>query len=199
MAEPPDFDDPTDLERLDDWLSSERSPPDCMDLSALDGFMTGLIVGPMPITPSEWLPVVWRGEDPDFADDAEAETVIGTIMRRYDEIADSLATDPPSFAPIFWEADDGTALVSDWAHGFMHAVSLRTEAWEELLQQEDTAVLLIPIGIIASLAAPQPQADMLPPEEMEELLDEADMTMIACTLGLRAYWRDHPVPPPVRH
>jgi len=69
-----------------------------------------------------------------------------------------------------------------------------------VLQDEDNAVLLIPIGIIAGLAVPEIEADMRMPEEaMEELMEDADMMLAACVVGLRAFWRDRPVTPTVRH
>src|SRR5215813_15282775 len=53
-----------DLEALDRFLISDRSPPDSMMLSDLDGFLTGIAVGPELVLPSEWLPLVWGGEAP---------------------------------------------------------------------------------------------------------------------------------------
>jgi uncharacterized protein len=200
MTQPFPLPDPADLDALNDYLMSDRSPPECMDLSELDGFLAGLVAGPEPIAPSEWLPVIWDGEEPAFASKDEAESVLGTILTRYNAIAESLDNDPATFSPVFWEADDGTPVVEDWAHGFMHAVSLRTESWEPVLQDEDNAVLLIPIGIIAGLAVPEIEADMRMPEEaMEELMEDADMMLAACVVGLRAFWRDRPVTPTVRH
>ena len=200
MTQPFPLPDPADLDALNDYLMSDRSPPECMDLSELDGFLAGLVAGPEPIAPSEWFPVIWDGEEPAFASKAEAESVLGTILNRYNAIAESLDNDPATFSPVFWEADDGTPVVEDWAHGFMHAVSLRTESWEPVLQDEDNAVLLIPIGIIAGLAVPEIEADMRMPEEaMEELMEDADMMLAACVVGLRAFWRDRPVTPTVRH
>jgi uncharacterized protein len=192
---------PVDLDALNDYLTSDRSPPDCMDLSELDGFLAGLIAGPEPILPSEWLSVIWDGEEPVFDNEAEAGSVLGTILSRYNDIAESLDSDPATFSPVFWEADDGTPVVDDWAHGFMHAVSMRTEAWEPVLRDEESAILLIPIGIIAGLAVPELEAEMqLPEDAMEELLEEADMMLAACVVGLRAFWRDRPTPAPqVRH
>jgi uncharacterized protein len=35
-----------DLEALDRFLMSDRSPPDSMMLSDLDGFLTGIAIGP---------------------------------------------------------------------------------------------------------------------------------------------------------
>ena len=173
-----------------------------MDLSELDGFLAGLIVGPELIPPSEWLPVVWNGEEPDFITEAEAEAVLGAIMRRYDDIAASLDGDVSTYMPIFWEHDDGTPIVEDWAYGFMHAVSLRTEAWDAVLRDEDSAILLIPIGIIASqVAAVEDDNDdmVLPDEALDELMRDSDTTMIASVIGLHRFWRDRMVPPVTRH
>jgi uncharacterized protein len=58
---------------LDRFLMSDRSPPDSMMLSDLDGFLSGIAVGPELVLPSEWLPLVWDGEAPEFADESEAK------------------------------------------------------------------------------------------------------------------------------
>jgi uncharacterized protein YbjQ (UPF0145 family) len=39
----------------------------------------------------------------------------------------------------------------------------------------------------------------MPEEAMEELMEDADMMLAACVVGLRAFWRDRPVTPTVRH
>jgi len=54
--------DQVDLKALDRFLTSDRSPRDSMMLSDLDGFLTGIAVGPELVLPSEWLPLVWGGE-----------------------------------------------------------------------------------------------------------------------------------------
>jgi hypothetical protein len=74
------------LDLLEAWLASDRAPEDAMGLSELDGFLTGIVVGPQTIMPSEWLPLIWGGDEPVFADAAEAETVLGAIMAHYNEI-----------------------------------------------------------------------------------------------------------------
>ena len=48
-----------DREALAQYLDSDLSPDECMGLSDLDGFLTGIVVGPELIMPSEWLPVIW--------------------------------------------------------------------------------------------------------------------------------------------
>ena len=50
--------DHIDLEALDRFLMSDRSPSESMMLSDLDGFLTGIAVGPELVMPSEWLPII---------------------------------------------------------------------------------------------------------------------------------------------
>ena len=98
--------DQVDLEVLDRFLMSDRSPPDCMMLSDLDGFLTGIAIGPELVLPSEWLPLVWSDEAPEFADENEANAILGVIMGRYNEIfarsittSSTLSSGPPTMAP----------------------------------------------------------------------------------------------------
>jgi yecA family protein len=121
-----------DLEALDRFLMSDRSPPDSMMLSDLDGFLTGIAVGPELVLPSEWLPLVWGGEAPEFADESEAKAVLGAIMARYNEILPQIADD--TFDPIFWTARGGTLIAADWAEGFLQAIMLRMDAWDAQVQ-----------------------------------------------------------------
>ena len=78
--------DHVDLEVLDRFLTSDRSPPESMMLSDLDGFLTGIAVGPELVLPSQWLPLVFGGDAPEFADEAEAKAILGAIIGRYNEI-----------------------------------------------------------------------------------------------------------------
>jgi len=74
---------PIDLDALDDYLMSDHAPDNGLGLSDLDGFLTGIVVGPELILPSEWLPVIWGGDEPEFQTETEMRMVLGTIMGRY--------------------------------------------------------------------------------------------------------------------
>lgn len=195
---------PVDLDALNDYLLSDRSPEDCMDVSQLDGFLAGVVIGPELVTPSEFLPVVWGGEEPEFADAAEAEAVLGSILGRYNEIIESLQSAPSDYAPVFWQDQAGNSITEDWAVGFMQAVALRSDAWEPALLEDDSAMLLIPIGIIAGLAEPEIGLHdaRLSDDFLDELMERAADLLPACVVGLSAFWRDRrdaPAPRPQRH
>ncbi len=130
-------------EALEAYLSSDRSPPDSMGLSDLDGFLTAVAIGPELVMPSEWLPIVWGGEEPVFADDGEAQAVIGGIMSRYNAILRDVADG--NFEPILWITADDIVIATDWAEGFMQGIGLRAKAWEPLLHSKRHALLLFPI------------------------------------------------------
>jgi len=79
-----DIDD--DLDRLDEFLMSDLVGDDAMTLSTLDGYLTGIAIGPELVMPSEWLPQVWGETYPSFEDGQEAQEITGLIMARYNQI-----------------------------------------------------------------------------------------------------------------
>jgi uncharacterized protein len=190
MAQPA-FPSPVDLEALDAFLRSERAPADCMDLSELDGFLAGLAAGPAAVPWREALPVIWGGDTPGFAHADQSAAVLGAIVGRHDEIATALRTDPASYVPVFWEDLAGTVITEDWAVGFMRAVGLRPDVWRSVLAGEDSAMLLIPIGIIAGMAEPEMRLEDadLPDALVDTLLAGAGTMLPACVRGLHAFWR----------
>ncbi len=103
------------IDELDEFLMSDQTPDDCMQLSDLDGFLTGIAIGPELIMPSEWMLMIWQGGEPEFKDAEQFERVMGIIMARYNEIIHQLDDEPGAFEPILYEAPDGRILAADWA------------------------------------------------------------------------------------
>ncbi|CAA6605845.1 YecA family protein [Rhodospirillaceae bacterium LM-1] len=134
-----------DVDELDDYLMSDEAPEASMLISDLDGFLTGIAIGPELIMPSEWLPVVWGGESPEFENEEEAGRILGHIMGRYNEIIHCLAEAPLKLAPIFLQDAKGVEIAADWAEGFMQAVGLRAGAWSQLYADEEACLLMAPI------------------------------------------------------
>jgi uncharacterized protein len=57
-----------EITELDEFLMSDATPEECLDISALDGFLTSLVIGPGLVPPSVWLKAIWGGKsEPMFA------------------------------------------------------------------------------------------------------------------------------------
>jgi uncharacterized protein len=180
---------PVDLEALDQFLMSDASPEDCMQLSDLDGFLTGIAIGPELVMPSEWLPAIWGGDEPVFESIEQAQTVIGTIMGRYNEILRALSTDPEGYEPVFWEGADGEVIAADWAEGFVDAIRLRPEAWRPLLEDREALVMLMPILALCGDSEGGSPFE-LDPEEDADLLAQAPELIPACVAGIDGFWKE---------
>jgi uncharacterized protein len=189
MSETPFPASPVDLEALDQFLMSDASPEDCMQLSDLDGFLTGIAIGPELVMPSEWLPAIWGGDEPVFESMEQAQTVIGTIMGRYNEILRELDTDPEGYEPVFWEGPDGEVIAADWAEGFVDAIRLRPEAWRPLLEDREALILLMPILALCGDAEGGSPLE-LDPEEDADLLAQAPDLIPACVVGMHGFWKE---------
>jgi uncharacterized protein len=197
MSDKPLLPDPIDLDALRNYLISDHAPDNCMDLSDLDGFLAGIIVGPESILPSEWLPVIWDGEEPEFASEDEMRTVLSAIMGRYDEIVTCLNDDSKTFDPIFWEGPDGQVIAADWAAGFLDAVALRPRAWEPLITHHRAGMMMLPILLLNGDA----EFDAGPDDAVEEedFLAEVPDIIPACVAGIHEFWsrrreRQKPMP-----
>jgi len=175
-----------DIEALDEFLMSDQSPPDCMMLPDLDGFLTGVAIGPELISPSEWLPVVWGGKEPAFNDEAQAQSILGAIMSRYNKILAHIADG--EIDPIFMETPSGDVIAADWAEGFMQAIRLRPEAWEKLLTSEHDFTLLVPIAALCCDEDGECLLDIGPDIE-DKLYAEAGELVPAAALAIADYWR----------
>jgi len=179
---------PEMLQELDEFLLSDQAPDDCMQISDLDGFLTGIVVGPELIMPSEWMPIIWQEESPDFKDLEQAERILGTIMGRYNEIIRSLDDNPTSFAPILLEARDGTQLADDWAAGFMDALGLCPDAWDLLFDDPNNRFLIGPILALVHDKDGEPFVDGTL-DELKEMRAEAAEILPHVVKGIYDFWK----------
>jgi uncharacterized protein len=129
-----------DLERLDAYLSSDESPEGSMLLSDLDGFLHGIACSPVEVPAQEWMQAV-LGAAPDEVPQWVLEAVGALFM----SILEGLAMEPPEMDPVFWQAKEGHVIAMDWCEGFMSAVAMRADAWEEFTQSKAGSQLMLPI------------------------------------------------------
>lgn len=180
---------PIDLAVLDRYLCSDRAPDNCMGLSDLDGFLTAIVIGPEPIPPSKWLPVIWGNEEPEFESEAEAQTILGAITGHYNQIAICFASDPDTFGPLFSGGPDGKMIVSDWAAGFLDAIALRRTAWEPLFNHQRARLLLEPLLILGDDG--EFDDERAPDDRWQEFYASKPNVIPTCVLGILDFWNDY--------
>jgi uncharacterized protein len=185
-----------DLDALDNYLMSDLAPDDSMGLSDLDGFLTGIVTGPELILPSEWLPVIWGGGEPQFQTEAEMRTVLGAIMGRYNEIIACLDAEPENLEPIFLEGPEGEVIASDWTAGFLDAVALRTKAWEPLIAHARAGIMMLPILLLNGDAELDAGPDSAIDED--EFLADVPGLIPACVAGIHEFWKNNGTLPKTR-
>lgn len=180
------------LEKLHDYLSSDESPTNSMMLSDLDGFLTGIVCSPEPIPPSEWLPLVWNNSESE--QDESAGTVdpqawaVDAVLDRHDAIAYGLKSQPPRLDPVFWETSDEATIATDWCVGFMEALGLRAELWDELMATPEGMQWMTPV--LAHMFDEEGRSLVnADPDEMDELLDKAADMIPATIPHIFEFWQ----------
>ncbi len=157
-----------------------------MMLCDLDGFLTGIAIGPQLIPPSEWLPIVWGNHKPAFKSAAQGQQVLGAIMKRYNQILDEVSA--RAINPIFMETPAGEIIASDWAEGFMQAVYLRPKSWDELLGSNEDCALIAPI---MALCCDRDGGSLLglDQETEDHFFENGGDLVPAAALALAEYWK----------
>ncbi len=178
-----------DIERLDAFLMSDDAPENCMQISDLDGFLTGVLCSPDLIMPSEWFPVVWNTPDPVLNDEGIWATQ--EILKLYNEIATGLNAEPAEIAPLFWERDGDTPVAADWCEGFSEAFALRGDQWDELMETEEGQDWLFPI--LAHLFDDDGNSlSGASEEELPMVLDEAAQLIGSSVPRIFRFWQTRP-------
>ena len=135
------------VERLSELLEQHAVPAQGLNLEALDGFLSALVVSPgKPLAYEEWSAVVW-GRAPRFDARAQAEEAQTLLLGHWNGCAARVRSgeDPPEdLAPLLWlpedplgEHPDELDVGHDWALGFYRGVDLRAEDWDRWLEKED--------------------------------------------------------------
>lgn len=150
-----------DYQRLSSTLARFRNQQ-CMSLEQLDGFFTALQCGPMPIKPTECLPMI-LGEAFDderaFPSEKALEQFVDLLMGHWAEIAHTLHAGE-AFHPWLEADEHGVVHGNDWAQGFTEGMELLNEDWGLLFDDEEQAQVLEPIMALAFEHHPDP--DMRP-------------------------------------
>jgi uncharacterized protein len=135
----------TDLERLQTLLDGLPPPLQPLDVSALDGFLCGVLLLPRRPVPARWLVHVFDVEGRPAPAGKVLDEAQALILRRHAEIDQAIATRQwfdPWIYPL--EGDAGPSeCVLPWIAGFAAAM----EHFPELMAMED-AELVEPLALL---------------------------------------------------
>ena len=176
-----------DWEGLSDFLMSDRTPDTCMRPAEVDGYLTGIAVSPDMIPPSDWLPVIWGGGEPEFTGIEEASRVLGLVLRHHSNIRLMLDKTPEAYQPALLDSSTGQTTAEDWAKGFFAAVTLRGASWAALLGPEH-------FGLIAPIAVHWSNQEGLPlvpgsAECIAEIQERAVGLLPAAVIAIDQFWK----------
>jgi uncharacterized protein len=150
-----------ELEELDDFLMSDATHAEAMDISMLDGFLTALAIGPHNLPPSRWLPVIWGGEMT-WASKQQAERIMALVLRHANDILFYLRDDPDTFAPLLLEQEqegEPVPVIDEWCTGFLEGMALDEDGWQPLLDTAEGEEMLYPIMLYGSESGQQELQD----------------------------------------
>lgn len=154
-----------------------------MNIEALDGYLTGLLLGPGGVArwrSAQWMPVVW-GVDPDaegageaaapFASQKQRKKAIVAVLRHLGALHRQLKQAPQAWEPVFSVAEQGEAEFVDaeeWCIGFLQAVALAPEDWAPVFDDPELGPALVPLALLGA------EDTGLSPAEVQRLADPAE-------------------------
>lgn len=130
------------------------------------GFIFAIASAPDIVMPSEWMPLIFGGEEPEYASLAEVKAVVGGLMAMYNDTNAAVLSGSPALPPgcAFRRRTlanfDTDAPVSEWARGFVLGHEWLAESWDEGVPAELDEPLGIALMALCFFATPR-LAEML--------------------------------------
>ena len=180
-----------EFKELDDFLASDATPDECMDISMLDGFLTALVVGPNTLMPSRWLPVVYGETEQDpmaWASAGEAEYMLGLILRHMNDIAWQLREAPDDYEPLLLESrheGEPNPIIDEWCIGFVMGTNVDAAAWAPLFESEEGKAFLLPILLYGTESG---HKELKSRPELAARHEQLADSLADCVLAIRDYW-----------
>jgi len=143
----------TDLDRLERFLVERVLPNEGMSLEILDGFLSAIVVSPLPVSAQEYLPLVWGERAPEWTSQADQDEaaalveglrlhILWRVQREPEEVGDA-ALPFVILPPDVEDGEDEDPEWADfpagagWAVGFLHGMSLREAAWTQRMDDDE--------------------------------------------------------------
>lgn len=172
--------DDDELQAFDELLQG-LSTDGAMTVEGVDGYLTAMLLAPpewLDQWPTaDWLPLVWGGDGPDgqpFSSGRQRKRATLFALRHLQSIAVALREHPRLWEPLFSIVEaqgeggqkDEWIDAQDWCTGFLQAMDLQPDAWQEWQRDAELGPVLRTIALLGG----EELAD-LASEEAESLDD----------------------------
>lgn len=152
-----------DENKLKQFLGLAPLPEITLTYDELLGYFYGIAITPDLISPSEWIPVIFGDDMPEYESREQARDSIDTILTVLNRYI-SAFHDGSLFMPFDMAnlTDADVDRVWEWTSGFDEALSLRPECWEEPegLSEEERDHLMYSLIVIEGVVHPDDAMDM---------------------------------------
>lgn len=134
-----------ELDDLQQALDAVPAPLEALDVSALDGYLCGVLLQPAPVAATDWLPGVTDIDGRPLPAGFDATRLHTLVQRRHAELAQAIGR-RDWFDPWIFELDDDTPpseTVLPWVAGFAAA----QDRFPALMASDDPA-LVEPLALL---------------------------------------------------
>ena len=141
----PDVLDEQDIQRLQDLLDQVPEPLQPLDVSAVDGFLCGLLLQPNDVAVARWLPCMTDLEARALPAGFDLSPLQALVLRRHGQLQRAISA-RQWFDPWIFELDEEASVsecVLPWVAGFAAAM----DRFPGLMQVDDPQ-LLEPLALI---------------------------------------------------
>lgn len=170
MQSDPDRHEPLanhDVATVQRLLDAVPQPFEPLDVSALDGFLVGVLLQPTPVPPSQWLCFASDVEGRSLPPEVDAAELHSLVLHRHAEL-DRAIRRRAWFDPWVFELD-GDASPSESVRPWVAGFALAAEHFPALLRSYPAAALTEPLALLFRHLDPD---DL---EDADDLLAEIDM------------------------
>lgn len=128
--------------KLATFLSDPGRPEETLRYHELQGFLFAVAAAPDLVPPSEWIPEVFGGREPDFGTGDEAQRILTELMALYNSINASMLDRRATLPPDCQFLDDVLANLAEdapmslWSRGFLRGHQWLEESWDPYIPEE---------------------------------------------------------------
>lgn len=116
---------------LKNLLAMTGDPDTTLSYDELLGYMFGLAMTPDMLVPSEWMPVIFGGDLPEFSSMKQREKMTGCLLEVYNNFVADFHDNKLNFPfKIEKMKENQFEALYEWVSGFEEALALREELWD---------------------------------------------------------------------